>query len=226
MKNLFKIGFLTFAIVIIASSLSFAKYKPFQGIITYSISYPGSDLDTQTLSMMPKTATMIIKDEMFKLKINMMGGAQSTVFNLKDKTGFVLIDVMGQKYAIRQDAQKYEDELTNTETEVTITNNTKKIAGYVCKEALLQVNDKESGEKYDMKVYFTDEIEMPYQNSSNPVFKDIPGVMLQFDVHNDKMNMQFSAINVKKMKVSDEQFEFPKGYTITTKEELQKMLGG
>lgn len=225
MKNIVKISLLAFSFFLFTFSISYAGSKPFEGVITFSISYPDSDFDAQTLSVLPKTATMIIKDNMFKMNMNIPGGKQSNVFDLKDKSGYVLLDMMGQKLAIRTDAQAYKDESSNIETEVTFSDETKEIAGYECKKAIIKVTDKESGENYSMNVFYTDEIEMPYTNSSKPIFEDIPGVLFEFDIHNKQINLSFSAISVKEMKIKDEVFKFPKEYTIKTEEEIRKSFG-
>ncbi len=76
--------FLSFMMVaaIIMGMTSAAMAKDFKGVITYKISYPGMDMDASMAAMMPKLATMTIKDNMAKFEINMGSmGSQIEIIN-------------------------------------------------------------------------------------------------------------------------------------------------
>ena len=60
----------------------------------------------------------------------------------------------------------------------------------------------------------------------NPMFKDIDGTMLQYEVEANGMTMMFTATDVDKGNVSKSEFEVPEDFKQVTKEELQSMFGG
>jgi hypothetical protein len=61
---------------------------------------------------------------------------------------------------------------------------------------------------------------------NNPFFQSIEGVMLEYSMKENNINMQFSAVSVEKKKISDDEFEIPEGYKVMTKSEFQNMFGG
>jgi hypothetical protein len=179
-------------------------------------------MDPQMIAMMPKTMKIKIKGEMSRTEISMGSiGTSTIIFNGEDKTGFTLMDIMGQKYAIKMTADDIDAEIAKLpETNVVITDETKEIAGYTCKKAILKMK----GEEHN--VYFTEELGDGKINFSNPVFKDIKGVMLEYSYEENGLNMNLSAVKVEKMKVTDSEFELPEGFQIVTKSELEGIFGG
>ena len=63
-------------------------------------------------------------------------------------------------------------------------------------------------------------------NELNPLYKDIPGTMLEYAMNEKGMNMLLTAISVEKEKISDTEFETPEGYKEVTQAELKSMFGG
>lgn len=78
-----------------------AKKRDFTGKITYKITIDAENLPEQAKAMMPKTMTMWIGDNMTKTEIYTQMGMQSSIENLEDKSKIALLELMGQKYAIR-----------------------------------------------------------------------------------------------------------------------------
>ncbi len=226
MKSILKTSVLIITLLIAFSTTTLGGNKPFEGIITYKISYPDSDFDAQTMSMLPKVATVYIKDHMIKSEVSTGMGMQATIFNSKDKTSVSLLDMMGQKFAIHTGADQYDEELENYESEVDNTTETKIIAGYECKKAIVHVKDKKTGSSFDFTVYYTDELNTDNISTSNAMFKDIEGMMLEYEMEKNNMSMKFSAISVKKKNIKDKTFEIPEDYKETTKEEFQQNFGG
>ena len=221
MKKLMKISVLIFISTLIIVGRSFAGGKDFNGIIVYNITYD-ENTDPQMLAMMPKTLKMKIKGEMSRTEISMGGmGTTTVIFNGEDKSGITLMDFMGQKYAIKMTADEIDAEIAKLpETNVTIADETKEIAGYTCKKAILKMEGKEHN------VYFTEELGDGKINFNNPIFKDIKGVMLEYSYEENGITMNLSAVKVEKKKISDKEFEMPEGFQVVTKSELEGMFGG
>ncbi len=201
-----------------------AEAKDFTGVIIYSITYEGDDIDPQTAAMMPKTMKIFIKGNKSRMEMNTGMGNTVVIFDADKKDAVTLMDIMGQKFAMTMTAEEIESQVAEApDVNVEVTDETKEIAGYTCKKAIV----KEKGENgSEHIVYFTDELGSGVLNYNNPVYKDIDGVMLEYSSSQESMTMKFSAIKVEKKKVSDKDFEIPEGYKVMTMDEFKNMFGG
>ena len=208
------------AVVLFVSSHLTAK--DFTGTIVYNITYNMENMDPQMASMLPKTMKLTIKAPMSRSEISMGIGTTISIFNSDEKAGVNLMDMMGKKFAVKIAASDIEKEMEKAgEIEVIKTEETRDILGYTCKKAIVKLKD--GGQ--EMTVYYTDELSTGIENSNNPMFKDIDGMMLEFSMVQNGMDMHFTAVNIEKKKVSDSEFEIPEGYEEITQEELQSRFG-
>lgn len=199
--------------------------KEFSGIIVYNISYEGDQVNEQMMAMVPKTMKMMIKENKVRTEMNMGMGSQVMIVDSEAKTGTILMDMMGQKMAISLTPDYFDEQTKDAnDVEVIETGNTKEIAGYTCKEALVKVKD----EKSEFTVFYTDELGSGALNIDNPYAEHIDGVMLEFSTEDKKMKMKmkFSAISVDKKKISDKEFEVPEGYQEMSVDQYKSMQGG
>jgi len=197
--------------------------KEFKGIITYKISVEGSSVTDEMKAMMPKTMTMSIKGNKSRSEMIMSMGKTINISDGDTKTAIMLMDMMGQKIAIESTTDDIMKELGDSpETKVEVTSETKEILGYSCKKAIITIPEDDM----ELIVYYTDEIGTQALNFDNPQFKDIDGVMLEFEIPNEMFNMHFTAVSIDKKNIDDSEFDIPEGYEIKTKEEMQGMFGG
>ncbi|MFH1161216.1 MAG: DUF4412 domain-containing protein [bacterium] len=204
---------------------AFALPKSFEGVITYKISYPDSKFTESQLAMFPKIMTIMIKGDKAKSEIQTPMGAQIEITNYADKTKVGLINMMGQKYAIQETADEIQQDMKDDPLgQVQLTDETKTIAGYNCKKAIVTMDD--DGSKTTYEVWYNNEFGAINSNFDNALYKDINGVLMEFTMITPQFTMQFSAIAVEKKSVSSKEFEIPAEYTLTTKEELQSKMGG
>ena len=224
MKNhIQKIGI--FFLLAFIGPLAIMAAKPFEGVITYTISYPDSKFTESQLKMFPKLLTVSIKGTKSRTELNTGMGNQTSINDYSDKTVINLIDMMGQKYPIKKTSQDIEKEIAKEPVaKVNVTNETKVIAGYTCKKAI--VTTEQDGEKTTYEVYFTTEIGGKGANFDNPLYKDIDGVMMEFLMKTPQFTMKFSASTVEKKSVASKDFEIPADYKLTTEEELKTKFGG
>jgi hypothetical protein len=224
MKKIIMKSSLTFILLFIISSALVAG-KPFDGVITYKISYPDSKFSEAQLNMFPKVMTVSVKGSKARTEMNVGGGTTVEILDYVAKTKVALINMMGQKFAIKQTAQEIEKEnAQQPKGIVNVTNETKSIAGYNCKKAI--VTSDEDGVKSTFEVWFTEELGGKDANFDNPLYKDINGVMLEFLIKTPQITMKLTATSVEKKAVSAKDFEIPTDYTLTTQEELKSKFGG
>ena len=223
--------FSTIFIIILISAIVFnlnavAGGDEFSGVIVYNITYPDGDMDPQMVAMMPKTMKMKVKGAKSRTEISMGMGNTIAIFDGETKTGVTLMDIMGQKFAMKITSDEIEKELEDQpDIDINVTSETKEIAGYSCKKAIVKVKDGK--DETEMVVYFTKELGTGGINyNNNPVFKDIDGVMLEYAIAEKEINMTFTAISVDKKKISDSEFEIPDGYKEISASELKNMFGG
>jgi len=224
MKKIIMKCSLTFILLFLVSAALVAG-KPFDGVITYKISYPDSKFSEAQLNMFPKVMTVSVKGSKARTEMNVGGGTTVEILDYVAKTKVALINMMGQKFAIKQTKQEIEKEnAEQPKGTVNVTNDTKNIAGYNCKKAI--VTSDEDGVKTTFEVWFTEEIGGKDANFDNPLYKDINGVMLEFIIKTPQITMKLSATGVEKKSVPAKDFEIPADYTLTTQEELKSKFGG
>ena len=215
----------TIVIMMVMVVSAYAGQKSFEGVITYKITYPDNKFSESQMAMFPKVMIITIKGDQARSEIQTPMGPQIEITNYAEKSKVGLINMMGQKYAITETSDQIMEDLKEEPTPVVeITGETRTIAGYTCKKAIVTVNDNGSATKYDG--WFTEDFGAENPNFDNPIYKDINGVMMEFSMVTPQFTMVFSAISVEKKKVSSKEFDIPADYTVTTKEELQSKMGG
>jgi hypothetical protein len=225
MKKSSRLFTLLIVSAIFLSGAAFAGGKPFEGVITYKITYPDSKFTEAQLAMFPKVLTVAIKGTKSRTEIGTGMGNQVSITDYEAKTKIALIDMMGQKYALKSTSEDIEKENSKSpKATVEITAETKVIAGYNCKKAVVTSDD--DGVKTTYDVYFTNELGGKGTNFDNPLYKDIDGVLMEFSMKTPQISMVFSATGVEKKTVSSKEFDIPAEYKLTTEEELKSKFGG
>jgi GLPGLI family protein len=200
----------------------------FEGVVTYTISADGAD--DQTAAMMQNaTTTIFIKGDMKKSVTHTGMMTQIAITDMKKPDDpIVLLDIMGNKYQLKQDASKKQDD---TKPDIKYTDETKTIAGYVCHKAVATITDK-GGDHYTSNIYYT--TELPYDEEHGKI-KGLKGFPLEFNMKQPGMGgppimITASATSVIKKAVPDSVFKVPAGYQLMTGEEmhqdLQSKMGG
>ncbi|MEI7896064.1 MAG: DUF4412 domain-containing protein [bacterium] len=199
--------------------------KPFEGVITYKITYPDSKFSESQLAMFPKVLTVSIKGTKSRTDMQMSGMTTVEITDYNDKTSVSLLNMMGQKYAIKETTAELEAKAAGEgQTTVEQSAETKVIAGYSCKKVVVTVNN--DGAKSTFEAWYTPELGSKLANFSNPLYKDIDGALLEFLMKNRDVTMKFTATSIEKKSLPAKDFEIPSDYTLTTQDELKSKFGG
>jgi hypothetical protein len=199
--------------------------KPFEGVITYKIAYPDSKFSESQMAMFPKVLTVSIKGTKSRTDLSMSGMNTVEITDYTDKSSVSLLNMMGQKYAIKKSTTEIEKEMTAEGTPtVVFSEEAKVIAGYTCKKAVVTLNN--DGVKSTFEAWYTSELGSKLANFKNPLYKDIDGALLEFAMKTQEITMKFSATSVEKKSLSAKDFEVPSDYTLTTQDELKSKFGG
>jgi len=196
--------------------------SPFKGVINYKVSYPDSKMEASQQAMMPQTMKVSLSGNKTRIEMAMASMSQIILIDSDLKTTTVLLDMMGQKIAMKPN--KKTDRPDAKEPVVKMTNETKEIAGYLCKKAEVSFGDEKS-KGTPLIVYFTEAI------GNNRIFYDneyrtLPGIPMEFQYKMQGMSMLLTASSVEKGKVSNRDFEVSSEYKEMTPEQLREMFGG
>jgi GLPGLI family protein len=218
-------------IVLVLTGISnpiLAGSKKFTGKITYSISYEGKQIDEATQDMMPKTMMTYIGDGFTKNVLFTGMGKQTVIYDIGTKSRTVLMDMMGQQFAIESLSTDIEKEFGQMpDGEVEFVDETKVIAGYQCKKIVISFKNDEGEIKSENIAWYIEDLEVsPDINFDMKFFKGVQGVLMEYQMDmNNGTYMKFTAIEVEKEKLSSKDFIIPENYKKVTQEELMNSLG-
>lgn len=214
--------FLLVAAAIVA--FSFTTSTPeFEGKISYEITVDAGNMPPEAVAMFEGSELNVyIKGTKSRSDVSMGFQNTSTISDTKTNTSVTLMDIMGNKYKIKSDPTKDEK---SPDVSVKYMDDTKEIAGYKCKKAVITYKDK-SGNEQVTSIYYTEEISNYTGNDSrNSMFKNIKGMPLEYEMRAERgMKMKMTAKTISKEKVSDSKFDIPSDYKETTAEDIQKEM--
>jgi GLPGLI family protein len=201
------------------------KPTGFQGSITYKISYTGRELTTQEETQMPNKMIKYYAnfDEVDKIVMPM--GYYFTITNRETKEFTIVYDMMGQKF-YSQWVKDSTDNKDKPEIIVSKLDETKTIAGYKCKKAVITVKSKEKDQI--TTVFYTEDFKPSFPDEDY----NIDGIILETEVllgdadDDEALTMVSTATEVVKGKVKKSEYEIPAGATKYEKEQLKALFGG
>jgi GLPGLI family protein len=93
----------------------------------------------------------------------------------------------------------------------------KLIAGFECKKALGKFKDQV------FELYYTEDIKIKNANWNTP-FKDIKGVLMEYQISMFNINTKIQATELEKIAVDDTEFEIPEGYKSVDKKKIEESV--
>jgi GLPGLI family protein len=222
MKTLLKSLVILMVVVFAFTSTNQAQTpKPFKGIVTFTISYTGN-IDAAALVQQPKIATVSIMGNLQKMELSFGPVTLAEVSNGDKKEVITLLDIMGEKKYYKSDQTEIEADIAEKGTPVIrYIDETKTIAGYVCKKAECITKDADGNDKVSV-VYYTEELGGEALNYGS-TFNGLKGFPLEYVITQKEIVTTFSASEVKKGKVKDTDFMIPTDYVELTPEEKAQM---
>ena len=193
-----------------------------QGVIEYDVTYL-SNKSSMPTNLLPKKITLKFRASK---SITTMDGfmgmfSLSNISDFKKQTNTLLLKVMDNKYY--QQGEKLEPPFFYDgikKPEIAFTNLTKEIAGLNCKMALVTFSDTI---QKPFKLYYTDDIKLLNSNKSNP-FNIIDGVLIQFNIRINNIEMQLCANKYRKEPVSKDNFDIPEKYRKVSREKISAVI--
>lgn len=267
-------GTLLFVTSLAAGVTGFAQQKTIERAIVQSkteITFPqninrntdnDNDAGFGAAGGMESSTTVYFKGDMIKTHSESDFGNTTVIIDKKNKKTTTLTEAMGRKTGFyttaedeaamrqRMDSMRHERaQSANSqpgmgETEIVNSNETKKIAGYTCKKAILKTQTRQ-GTANKAIVWYTPDFKMApgYPAGGNPAgsgfgrsmrgqrgagfgmagLDKIDGFVMGYEVKRPngfEMNMQVTKIELDPV-IEDKVFEIPKGYDIKPLKEMQ-----
>jgi len=226
MNLYFKQAILFFSLVgvLFFNSCSKIDYsgKVKEGIIEYDIEYLNST-EVSVSNLLPKRMVIKFKNNNTINKIESFSGIVSFTHlsNYKKKKHVTLVKLLNKKFQYHE-----ENTLSSLNFEslpgmkLIPTDEYTKIAGYNCRKVRATFEDSTDA---SFDIYYTNEIKIANPNRNTP-YKEIEGVLLQFDVKMYNFNVRFKANSIQKCKVSDSEFAVPVDYKMVNKDTMEEII--
>ncbi len=225
MKKLFS----TLAVVALSVLSLNAQIK--EGTITYDMKIDG--LPPEQAAMMGDMETKVaFKNGKSLSELNSMMVTTQTLVD--DKGMVMLMEQMGNKIAIKQTKDEMEKEEAKqkdkpTDPKIEYTSETKTIAGYECKKAIITMVNKDKKEE-KMEVWVSDKFENTNKDGKGRgqgFMKGLKGMPFEYSSTMGPMKVSVLAKSVSTEPVPDSKFELSTdGYKLMTMDELKAMQGG
>lgn len=192
-----------------------------EGIIEYKATpiNPKSSLSM----MFPDKMTVKFRNDYTLAELDAGVGAMHIAF-LSDpnkKTFTNMVSFLDKKAAVLDSSAIRIRNYYLSDYSVTETKETKKIAGYTCKKAILKFADKSP----DMEVWYTNELQVNRPNWSNAFYK-IDGVLMDYRLRKFGLELHFTAKSVMPAKIDSTVFTVPAEYKMISEDELDQSLQG
>ena len=158
--------------------------------VTYTISVDSASGDnTLANNLKSATKTIFIKGNNCRTDLVSTAFTQSIFYDKAKGTATILRELGSNKFITKLDSTQWLAQKQEFDSMITtITKDTKKIAGYDCKKALLQLKN---GKVYEL--YFTPSL-LPSVREFEYEFKDIPGFVLAYQVQSsDGKEINYTA---------------------------------
>lgn len=225
MKKLFS----TLAVVALTALSLNAQIK--EGYILYDMKIEG--LPPEQAAMMGDMETKVtFKNGKALTEVTSMMFSQQMVF---DETGMtMLMEQMGNKIAMKQTKEEMEKAEAKVkdkpaDPKIEYTNETKMIAGYECKKAIVTTVDKNKKEE-KAEIWYSEKFENPNKEGKGrgqTVMKGLKGMAFEYSGGQGGMKFKMTAKEVSTDPVADSKFVLStEGYKVMTADELKAMQGG
>ncbi len=225
MKKLFS----TLAVVALTALSLNAQIK--EGYVLYDMKIEG--LPPEQAAMMGDMETKVtFKNGKALTEVTSMMFSQQMVV---DETGMtMLMEQMGNKIAMKQTKEEMEKAEAKvkekpTDPKIEYTNETKTIAGYECKKAIITTVGKDKKEE-KMEMWYSEKFENPNKEGKGRgqgMMKGLKGMPFEYAGGQGGMKFKMTAKEVSTDPVSDSKFVLStEGYKVMTADELKAMQGG
>ena len=211
---------LTTVLLLTIAVTAFAQNTFKEGHINFTISVTGNDQMAQMMN--GSTMSISIKDSLSRTDVDMSIMQTKTIMNISLKKGTMLMDMMGNKYAIALSADDIKDQETkaNSDYDVKYVDSTKVIAGHVCSKAIVTLKK----DKKELTVWYAPDI--PALVCNKDMYSKIKGMSLEYEFEQGPVELKFTCTLLDTKSVDPSIFTIPDGYTSMSMADFKAAMGG
>lgn len=222
-KNISIIKFCLISLLLFYSNLFFANNKNFEGEISYKIIYEDG-INKEVLETLPKKATLLIKDRKSYYYSNSGLGTQGIIYDDSKKISYTLLDIFDRTLAIKKETKDFLQERETFKIEkIKHSSETKTILGYVCKKVVITVYIPKLNRNIELNAFYTTTLgNNEWINNADPIYYQIKGILLEYDIQLGNTFMSLSAEMISPKKISANEFQIPKRYKIVNIDEVSQ----
>lgn len=194
-----------------------------RGEIEYKITYLENNFDNLSANLMPKKMKLVYNDHLSKNSIESFMGifVLSSISNTKDATNVTLLKFMDNKFYHETSKNEHACFFYGfNDIEISFTDGTREIAGFKCKKAIAEFPDNDHP---GFDIYYTEEIPIKNPNKNTP-FEKIDGVLMEFQMKMDGLEMKLTADSYNAHEIPDEEFDIPTQYHPISKDKMQEII--
>lgn len=195
-----------------------------EGIVEYRISYDQQTKNRSFSFLLPDKMEYFFRpgEERISFKGNMGLYALDFISDHESDSSTTLLKVFNNKlYVPPSESEGLFIFNALQDGEVTLQKDSlREIMGYEARKAIVRHPEKSDA---NIEVWYTPEISAGKTNKNTP-FAGIPGVMLEFSIYYNGVWFSLKPEKIQKTKLSDEVFEIPEGYRVTSINEIEKMV--
>ena len=221
METVQKTGLLV--LLLMLSVFSFAQKTISEGTLVYDIVIQSGNKEPKMADALDGgTVTVYLKGSQSRSDMVSSIGKESTIHDTKTGEAVILKEYSSQKLMITLTKANWEEKNKSyNDIKFELTDETKTIAGYVCKKAIAKMPNGKS-----FTVYYAPDLSVT-NKEYDAAFKNLPGLAMQYESisANYKYTFTLSKINFEPVLAS--KFDFPKsGYRVMTYEENKQVRKG
>lgn len=202
-----------------------------EGSVLYTMNIEGLPPEQAAMMGDMETRTTFKNGKVLTEMSSMMFNNQILV---DDKGVTMLMEQMGNKMAVKQTKEEMEKENAKSkdkpaDPKIEYTTETKTIAGYECKKAIITTIDKnKKEEKIDM--WYCEKFPNPNiegKGKGQHIMKGLKGMPFEYSANNGPMKFKIVAKEVSEKPVDDSKFNLStEGYKLMTMDDLKALQGG
>ncbi|MFA7381594.1 MAG: hypothetical protein WC150_14140 [Bacteroidia bacterium] len=193
-----------------------------EGVAYYSVTYPSLKPEMRKyLNVLPSTMVFTFRHHMFVSEVLTSGSYSRTIGDARSRDLTILAEMKGRKVMVRRSGYNYEE--LKPKVFVTLSNETKMIAGYRCKKADVITLDYENNTS-NAVIWYCDSIGSP-SFSYEQHYPQIKGLMMEYTVKQGDIEMVYTVTKVEAKPVDKNVFVIPStGFELMTDREFMHLM--
>lgn len=205
-KKLTVVFFMLYAVL----PAAFSQKAISDGTLTYNIA-----IQSQGGAASSALLTIYLKGLVSRTDMSSNLGSEKTIHDAKSGTTAILKEYSGQKLMITLTKENWQEKNKKSEGVVfTAQAEKKEILNYGCTKAAAKLNDGSV-----LTVFYTSDL-IVQNKEYDPLFKNLNGLPLQYEVDNGKMKFTYTIEKIDQVAVPQAKFDLPKaGYRVITYDE-------